>query len=162
MTGLDNIAVVLGRFVPLLVTILISIAILMFLNRTMRRRWAKNPDAQFRFQLIMLALTFAGLLAVLIALPIEDEIRGQLLSLIGILLTAAIALASTTFIGNIMAGVMLTENITIASAPEEADVLAVSLASNRAKTLPVICMTSCKIPRTTKIPTKRMINVDMA
>jgi len=55
----------------------------------------------------MLTLTFAGLLAVIVSLPINDALRGQLLSLIGILLSAAIALSSTTFIGNIMAGIML-------------------------------------------------------
>jgi small-conductance mechanosensitive channel len=55
----------------------------------------------------MLALTLAGILAVVIALPINDLLRGQLLSLLGILLSAAIALSSTTFIGNILAGIML-------------------------------------------------------
>jgi small-conductance mechanosensitive channel len=55
----------------------------------------------------MLALTFAGILAVLLALPVSESMRGQLLGLIGILLSAAIALSSTTFIGNIMAGIML-------------------------------------------------------
>ena len=54
-----------------------------------------------------LALSFAGLLTIIVAMPINDALRGQLLSLIGILLTAAIALSSTTFIGNIMAGIML-------------------------------------------------------
>ena len=52
-------------------------------------------------------MTLAAVLAVIIALPIDNALRGQLLSLIGILLSAAIALSSTTFIGNIMAGIML-------------------------------------------------------
>jgi small-conductance mechanosensitive channel len=107
VTGLEYLLDVMGRFVPLLLTILVSIAVLWILNGTMRRRWGKNPDAQFRFQLIMLALTLAGLLAVIIALPIDDALRSQLLSLLGVLLSAAIALSSTTFIGNIMAGIML-------------------------------------------------------
>ncbi|MCP4632422.1 MAG: mechanosensitive ion channel, partial [candidate division Zixibacteria bacterium] len=49
----------------------------------------------------------AGILIIIIVLPIDDTLQGQLLSLIGILLTAAIALSSTTFVGNIMAGMML-------------------------------------------------------
>lgn len=40
-------------------------------------------------------------------LHIGDATRGQLLTLIGILLSAAIALSSTTFLGNAMAGIML-------------------------------------------------------
>lgn len=94
-------------FIPLLVTLSVVVLILSSTNFILRRRWQNNRDAQFRFQLIMLALTFAGILAAIVALPINDAVRGQLLSLIGILLSAAIALSSTTFIGNIMAGIML-------------------------------------------------------
>ena len=97
----------LARFVPLLGTIAAVIILLLSINWFLRRRWHGDPDAQFRFQLIMLALSFAGLLSIIVALPVNDAVRGQLLSLIGILLSAAIALSSTTFIGNIMAGIML-------------------------------------------------------
>jgi small-conductance mechanosensitive channel len=97
----------LPRFIPLLGTILVVVIALAAINWFLRRRWRDSPDAQFRFQLIMLALSFAGLLAIIVAMPVDDALRGQLLSLIGILLSAAIALSSTTFIGNIMAGIML-------------------------------------------------------
>ena len=96
-----------ASFTPLLGTLAAVAILLAAINWVLERRWKDNPDAQFRFQLIMLALTFAGLLAIILALPISEETRGQLLSLIGILLSAAIALSSTTFIGNIMAGIML-------------------------------------------------------
>lgn len=95
------------RFLPLLATIVVVIVVLLLVNRVLRRRWGGRPDAQFRFQLIMLVATFVGILAVIVELPISDSLRGQLLSLIGIILSAAIALSSTTFIGNIMAGIML-------------------------------------------------------
>ena len=84
-----------ARFAPLLATIVLVVLILAATNRVLRKRWEDQPGAQFRFQLIMLALTFAGLLAILVAMPINDALRGQLLSLIGILLSAAIALSST-------------------------------------------------------------------
>jgi small conductance mechanosensitive channel len=100
-------AVDIARFLPLLVTIVAVVIIVGSLNWLLRRRWQNNPDAQFRFQLIMLALSFAGLIAIIVAMPINNALLGQLLSLIGILLSAAIALSSTTFIGNIMAGIML-------------------------------------------------------
>ena len=96
-----------ASFVPVLSTIVVVIGILAATNWFLRRRWKDDSGAQFRFQLIMLALTFAGFLTIIIALPINDAVRGQLLSLIGILLSAAIALSSTTFIGNVMAGIML-------------------------------------------------------
>lgn len=92
---------------PVLGTIALVAVALFIIDWLLKRRWRDNPDAQFRFQLIMLALTFAGVLVVVLALPVSIETRGQLLSLIGILLSAAIALSSTTFIGNMMAGIML-------------------------------------------------------
>ncbi|HKK22042.1 MAG TPA: mechanosensitive ion channel domain-containing protein, partial [Pseudohaliea sp.] len=94
-------------FLPLLVTLALVLAVLLGTHLLLRRRWRDRPDAQFQFQLIMLALTLAGLLALVVALPVSDTVQGQLLSLIGILLSAAIALSSATFIGNILAGIML-------------------------------------------------------
>jgi hypothetical protein len=43
----------------------------------------------------------------IILLPISDETQGQLLSFLAILLSATIALSSTTIVGNAMAGLML-------------------------------------------------------
>jgi small-conductance mechanosensitive channel len=52
-------------------------------------------------------LALAGLVAIILMLPIGDTRQGQLLSLLGILLSAAIALSSTTLVGNAMAGMMI-------------------------------------------------------
>lgn len=107
MSVLNNFVAAAKILAPMLATVAVVVAILTGLNWFLKRRWKDNADLQFRFQLIMLALTFAGMLAIILALPVNDATRGQLLSLIGILLSAAIALSSTTFIGNIMAGIML-------------------------------------------------------
>ncbi len=48
------------------------------------------------------------LVAILATLPVEHSLRAQLFSLLGVVLSAAIALSSTTFIGNAMAGLMLS------------------------------------------------------
>lgn len=94
-------------FVPFLFTLTLIVAGLMFISWFLKRQWKNNPDSPFRYQLIMLSATLASGLAVIIALPVSDSLRGQLLSLIGILLSAAIALSATTFIGNVLAGIML-------------------------------------------------------
>jgi small-conductance mechanosensitive channel len=107
VSELSGIASSLGRFLPLLVTAALVASSLALINIALKRRWKDKPDAQFQFQLIMMTLTFIGVLLVVVSLPIDDALRGQLLSLIGLLLSAAIALSSTTFIGNIMAGIML-------------------------------------------------------
>lgn len=107
MEWLGSIPGVLVKFLPVLAVLALAGAVLAVTDRVLKRRWRDQADLQFRFQLIMLSLTFCAILAVLMALPIAESMRGQLLGLIGILLSAAIALSATTFIGNIMAGIML-------------------------------------------------------
>lgn len=64
-------------------------------------------DKRFPRQVGVLALAMAGVVLAIIALPASEQIRGMLLSLFGLALTAAIALSSTTLVANAMAGIML-------------------------------------------------------
>jgi small-conductance mechanosensitive channel len=92
---------------PVAIAILVVAGTLYAVDRFFRQRSVGRVINQFRRQLILLGLTFAGILLIIMTLPISDTLRGQLLSLIGILLSAAIAFSSTTMIGNAMAGLML-------------------------------------------------------
>jgi small-conductance mechanosensitive channel len=84
------------------------VVVVLFVARLLlEKRRSLGRGRQIQHQSIMILLTLAGLLAIVLALPIRDATRGQLLTLAGILISAAIALSSTTFIGNAMAGVML-------------------------------------------------------
>jgi small-conductance mechanosensitive channel len=94
---------------PLLPTggaIAIVVIVLIVAQRLLERRVGLS-SRRFSSQLLMLGLSFAGLLAVIMTLPVTEGTRGQLLSLIGIILSAALALSSTTLVGNAMAGLML-------------------------------------------------------
>jgi len=62
---------------------------------------------QMRNQLILLALTAVGLVVVVLMLPVSNDFRSEILGLVGIVLSAGIALSSTTFLGNMLAGLML-------------------------------------------------------
>lgn len=88
----------------LFVTLLSVIIALFLLNRYLPQYWSRR---KYQFQFAMLCLTLIAGVAVIIALPLSDTLKGQLLTLLGVLLSAAIAFASTTFIGNILAGFML-------------------------------------------------------
>lgn len=90
----------LGTFVAVTLSLFV---VQWFLNRDA----AASRSHQLRNQLIMIGLTASGLLLFILVVPIGDAMRGQLLSLIGIVVSAAIALSSTTFLSNAMAGVML-------------------------------------------------------
>jgi len=106
----NDVLALLTRALPMLPT-LIAILLIVIASRLARRLLRGGPETDtrgdFRQQLVQLVIGLVGLLIVVVVLPVGTELRGQLLSLIGIVLSAAIALASTTFVGNMMAGVML-------------------------------------------------------
>lgn len=94
------------RFVPSLAIAVLILVLLYVLQRILER--AEGAEGhQARNQLILLAISAAGLLLVILTMPIGDSTRGQILGLIGIVLSAGIALSSTTFLGNAMAGIMM-------------------------------------------------------
>lgn len=51
-------------------------------------------------------LVFAGVLTFILSLPIDHALKGQILSFLGIIISAGIALSSTTVLGNLIAGFM--------------------------------------------------------
>jgi small-conductance mechanosensitive channel len=77
------------------------------IQKLLARRNSTTGYKQFNNQLIKLILTAAGALLLVIVLPINEALRGQLLGLLGIVLGASIALASTTLLGNALAALML-------------------------------------------------------
>jgi small-conductance mechanosensitive channel len=93
-------------FVPS-ATIAVLVLILLFVVQRIFERSTAADGHQARNQLILLGISTAGLLVVILVMPIGDSTRGQILGLIGIVVSAGIALSSTTFLGNAMAGVML-------------------------------------------------------
>lgn len=93
-------------FVPS-ATVAVLVIILLFVLQKMLDRAVTAPGHQARGQLILLGVSALGVMLVILTMPIGDAARGQILGLIGIVLSAGIALSSTTFLGNAMAGVML-------------------------------------------------------
>lgn len=91
---------------PVLV-LTVSIVAIWLVRRLIDRRAASSSDFRFRRQMATLLLGFVALLLVILASPLSDNAKNQLLSLIGVLLSAAIALSSATFVGNTFAGIML-------------------------------------------------------
>lgn len=72
-----------------------------------RRRLGATASAGFNHQVLMAGLPLLAAPLLVLVLPISETTRGQLLALIGVLFSAAIALSSTTFVGNAMAGMLL-------------------------------------------------------
>ena len=77
-------------------------------NSFLLRREERGLAAGRSFRLLaMLFLTALVTVAMLLALPIDRGTREQLLGLVGLVLTAVIAMSSTSFVANAMAGLML-------------------------------------------------------
>jgi small-conductance mechanosensitive channel len=95
-------------FVPLLITLAIGALVLWLVaGINQRRRKQKGSTDTLPGQLASLVVGIIVVLACVVVLPISENTRGQILSLLGILLTAVIALSSTTFVANAMAGLLL-------------------------------------------------------
>ena len=95
------------ELIPSGMVIIAVLCVFFFIRFMLNKRFVGLPNQKFRYQIILLFLSFIGLLIIIVALPLKDTTTGQLLSLIGILLSAAIALSATTFVGNIMGGMMI-------------------------------------------------------
>ncbi|HEY5658034.1 MAG TPA: mechanosensitive ion channel domain-containing protein [Myxococcota bacterium] len=97
-------------YLPLLVAVVVT-ACALGLTRGLlllrERRHAAPALGGLGGQLAMLAVTALGVVLVVLALPTSDTLKGQLLGLLGIALTGAVAFSSTTFVANAMAGLML-------------------------------------------------------
>lgn len=98
LLSLDN------KILTLTLVVLGIVAVLFSLKHFLNEYWETR---KFQFQLTMLILSLFSCVLIIIVLPINETLRGQLLTLFGVLLSASIAFSSTTFIGNILAGFML-------------------------------------------------------
>jgi small conductance mechanosensitive channel len=106
MKDLTSIVELLRAWLPFLVTLLIAIVLVTIAYQFLIKR--RPPTGNIVGRQILVALLVGIVVVVLILeLPIDDAPRGQLMSLLGILVTAAVALSSTTLLGNAMAGFML-------------------------------------------------------
>lgn len=93
--------------VPALVAMVLVAIILWGADWWLLRRRELGAERRLPRELAMLLMTIAGVLVVILLIPMSDNTRGQVLSLLGIVLTGVIALSSTTFVANVMAGLML-------------------------------------------------------
>lgn len=96
------------NYIPLLVSLAVVAGVLLIAKSYFVRREAKfGTHNNFSRPIVMLTLSAFGLVAVIIALPLENGTKDQLLGLFGLVLTGIIGLSSTTFVANAMGGFMI-------------------------------------------------------
>ncbi len=104
---MNKIEQLLDYFLGPLVLAAIFILGLIGLNLLLARLQKNHPERAIQRQVAMLVTTLIAIFLLIILLPISEGLRGQILSLLGILLSTAIALSATTFLGNALAGILL-------------------------------------------------------
>lgn len=87
--------------------VIIILIILLILNSWIFNRMR---SVQYKGNIIRRSIAFllilTGTLAFILSLPIDRELKGQILGFLGIIISAGIALSSTTVLGNLIAGFM--------------------------------------------------------
>ena len=108
MPSLDSISAELPRYIPVLViSILVFVALRLTRWLWLEKKFDTFSDHKIIPQILMLLLNAIGLILVILALPISDGLKGQILSLFGLVLTGVMALSSATFVSNLFGGSML-------------------------------------------------------
>lgn len=93
----------ISPFTGIFIVIVLTIALVQVFKTIFR----KKQTEPYYSQVATVFIVLFGLFLVVLFLPISNEMKKQILSLIGVLLSAVIALSSTSLIGNAMAGIML-------------------------------------------------------
>ena len=98
----------LSDFFPIIVVASVTAIVLpLYFRFVIRPKGVDISNSRWTRQLSFAGLILCFVVAIFLALPVSDSMKGQLFNLLGIALTATIALSSTTFVGNAMAGFML-------------------------------------------------------
>ena len=105
---MTNIIDFITPFFPLFLTSILVVIILWGSHQVLI---ARNPELGnerlFSRQLFMLGITFAGILAIALTLPINESSLNQILALFGLVISGIIAFSSSTIFANLMSGLML-------------------------------------------------------
>ncbi|MFO7932796.1 MAG: mechanosensitive ion channel [Bacteroidales bacterium] len=87
--------------------VIVILTLLLILNSWIFRRIRTTPsDGNITRGSIAFFLVLVGIVAFILSLPIDKSFKGQILSFLGIIISAGIALSSTTVLGNLIAGFM--------------------------------------------------------
>ena len=87
--------------------VLVLIIVLLVVNSWLFKKFkAAASGESIVKRAISFFVVFIGVLAFILVLPIDKSLKGQIIAFLGIIISAGIALSSTTVLGNLMAGVM--------------------------------------------------------
>ncbi len=105
---MDKVIEIVRSLIPMTIVIIVGVSAMSILNRRIIKKSAEMAEeGTFRRQMAMTFMSLIFVVAILVTAPLDDGVRGNLISLFGIALTGVIALSSATLASNAMAGLML-------------------------------------------------------
>ncbi len=104
---MDTLLDLISSWSPTFFTILIFLGIFYLAKLLLDRQARGQSDASLIRSITLFLIALIGIVAVIMALPMSDSLRGQISGLIGIVVSAVLALSSATFMGNALAGIMI-------------------------------------------------------
>ncbi|MEH6490875.1 mechanosensitive ion channel family protein [Halopseudomonas sp.] len=103
-----DVMALIGHVLPLLETLVVVALVLWGADYLLiRRHGGLGNEKLFSRQLIMLGLTLAGMVAVILALPVSESSRNQIIALLGLLVSGVFAFSSSNIFANLAAGILL-------------------------------------------------------
>lgn len=94
-------------WVPTAATILFFCLFYFLAKKILNRQARGKTDKALIRSIILFFIVFIGIIAAILSIPMEEGQKGQITSLIGIVLSAVLGLSATSFIGNALAGISL-------------------------------------------------------
>lgn len=89
------------------VTIFVFYIIYIFAQKILDQQSKGKSDWSLIRSIVLFGIFVVGAIAVVLALPMSESLRGEITSLLGIVIAAVLSLSSATFFGNGLAGIML-------------------------------------------------------
>lgn len=88
------------------IILIITVIVLVINSIVFRRLKSVASDENIVKKTIAFTVVIIATVSFILSLPIEKSLKGQILSFLGIIISAGIALSSTTVLGNLIAGIM--------------------------------------------------------
>ena len=89
------------------VTAVIFYLVFIAARKLLERQAKGHTDKSLIRSIVLFLIVLMGIVSIILSIPMDSEQKGQITSLIGIILSAVLGLSSTTFIGNALAGIAL-------------------------------------------------------
>ncbi|MFW5683542.1 MAG: mechanosensitive ion channel family protein [Spirochaetota bacterium] len=88
-------------------TVAATLGILVLTRLILREAASDRQGLPYKRQIASALIVIVGAFAAVVFLPVEPDVRDQILSVLGVLLSAVVAFSSTSLVGNAMAGIMM-------------------------------------------------------